>query len=395
MDRKTRRGQRALGLVGGLAIIGGAVVPVMAQKAPVQVDIKISKEATQQIVEAIRQVVDVSVIREIEENVRVAVHEVLPEISRHIEYGRIILQDRDRDLRAQQTDQVSRTLALGPSGSLELRNVRGPITVTAGTGRDVVVEIVRTARGRTDADAKAGLSEVTVDVDHRGERATLTARYPQRNRDQYSVTVAYNVTAPPGTHVTIGGFATNATVKGITGDVSVDIVSGDIDISNASRIASARTLSGKVTIADVKGDSTLNVNTVSGAVVLDRVKVRQLDVDALSGGITARDITAEGASLKTMNGAIEYAGTVSKTGRYEMQTHNGPIRLTLSEAGGFDLEARTFAGQLKLDPEMALRNVTLTRQALRGRSGAGGAVVVAISFSGDIVVAKRTEGAKK
>jgi hypothetical protein len=67
----------------------------------------------------------------------------------------------------------------------------------------------------------------------------------------------------------------------------------------------------------------------------------------------------------------------------------------LSEAGGFDLEARTFAGQLKLDPEMSLRNVTLTRQALRGRSGAGGAVVIAISFAGDIVVAKRTEGGKK
>jgi DUF4097 and DUF4098 domain-containing protein YvlB len=374
----------------------GAGAPAMAQQASVQVDVKISKETTQQIANAIRVAVDPAVIREIRREVLDAVNEIIPSISAHIEIASSPVVVQDRNFRATQTDSVSRTFALGPTGSLELRNISGPISVTAGSGKDVVVEIVRTARARTDADAKTGLQEVTVDVDHRGERATIRTLYPQQhNRNAYNVSVAYTVTAPPGTHVTVGGLATDTTIKGIKGDLSVEIASGSIDITGAARIALARTLSGRVSVTDVSGDSNVRVTTLSGAVTLDRVKVRQLDVDAMSGGITARDVNVEGASLKTMNGPIEYAGTVSRTGRYEMQTHNGPIRLTLSDAGGFDLDARTFAGQLKLDPEMSLRNVTLTRQALRGRSGAGGAVVVAITFAGDIVVAKRTEGAKK
>jgi len=395
-DWKQPRRRLAAGVAAGLAIAAGAVAPAMAQQANVQVDVKISKETTQQIANAIRVAIDPAVIREIRREVLDAVNEIIPSISAHIEIGTSPVIVQDRNFRATQTDSVSRTFALGPTGSLELRNFSGPISVTAGSGKDVVVEIVRTARARTDADAKAGLQEVTVDVDHRGERATIRAVYPQqRNRNAYNVSVAYTVTAPAGTHVTVGGLATDTTIKGIKGDLSVEIASGSIDIAGAARIALARTLSGRVSVTDVSGDGNVRVTTLSGEVTLERVKVRQLDVDAMSGGITARDINVEGASLKTMNGPIEYAGAVSKTGRYEMQTHNGPIRLTLSDAGGFDLDARTFAGQLKLDPDLSLRNVTLTRQALRGRSGAGGAVVVAITFAGDIVVAKRTEGAKK
>jgi len=297
---------------------------------------------------------------------------------------------QDRDFRAEQTDRETRTLALGASGSLELRNVRGPISVTAGSGRDVTVEVVRVSRGRTDADAKLGLQSVTTNLDHRGERATISARYPQaRGRPNYSVSVGYNVTAPAGTHVTVGGYATDTTVKGITGDVAVDLVSGNINISAANRVSSAKTLSGKIWIADVDGDGNLNVVALSGHVTIERIKARQISVDAISGSITAHDIAVENAVLKSMNGPIEYAGTLSRTGRYELQTHNGPIRLVLSGSGGFDLEARTFSGHIKPDAGIELRNLKLSRTALWGTAGSGGATIVATTFSGDIVISRK------
>ena len=68
---------------------------------------------------------------------------------------------QDRDYRAEQIDKQTKTLAIGATGSLELRNIVGDIMVKAGGSRDATVEIVRMSRGRTDADAKLGLERVT------------------------------------------------------------------------------------------------------------------------------------------------------------------------------------------------------------------------------------------
>ena len=100
---------------------------------------------------------------------------------------------------AEQTHKETRTLALGPTGSLELRNIAGPITVTAGSGQDVTIEIVRVSRGRTEADAEAGLA-----AGHGRRRSPRRARHASTpgirgaRPPELSVTVGYTVTAPAG-----------------------------------------------------------------------------------------------------------------------------------------------------------------------------------------------------
>ena len=86
-------------------------------------------------------------------------------------------QNRDRNERS---DRSSRTIALGPNGLLELRNVSGDITVNVGNGRDVVIETVKQSRADNDADAALGLQEVQVTIDHRGDRVVLDTTYPRR-----------------------------------------------------------------------------------------------------------------------------------------------------------------------------------------------------------------------
>ena len=62
---------------------------------------------------------------------------------------------------------------------------------------------------------------------------------PDRGRQDFGVTVGYTVTAPPGTHVTVGGFATETTVKGIKGDVSVElVVRNDRHLGRRTRLVS-------------------------------------------------------------------------------------------------------------------------------------------------------------
>ena len=53
---------------------------------------------------------------------------------------------QNRDFQAERTDRETRSLDLGAAGFLELKNIVGDITVTAGSGTTTSVEIVRSAR---------------------------------------------------------------------------------------------------------------------------------------------------------------------------------------------------------------------------------------------------------
>jgi len=300
---------------------------------------------------------------------------------------------QNRDFRSEQTQRETRNLQLGATGALDLRNISGDIKVTAGSARDVTIEIVRVSRGRTDADARRGLDEVTVAVDQRGDRATVESRYPnQRGRSPYDVSVTYTVTAPAGTRVTVSSVGGNIAISGIHGDVAAANVGGNVTLSDAGRVTSAKTVGGNVTITDAQGDANLDAGTIGGNVSLERVKARRVSVSVVGGNVTARDVTCDGADLGTMSGSVEFSGPLARNGRYEMHTQSGTVRFSPTGTTGFELQANTFSGAVRTEIPLQLQGRMTGRgpqRAVRGTFGDGSAVVIATSFSGDVIVIKK------
>jgi len=296
---------------------------------------------------------------------------------------------QNRDFRAEQTHRETRSLAIGASGSLELSNISGDISVTAGSGTEAAIEIVRRSRGRTDADAKAGLERVKTIVEHRGDRATVRPDYPNERNAPYSVSIAYVVSAPAGTTVTISSISGGVTVKNMKGGLSVQLTSGPVTVSGGAGRAEVRTISGDVTVTDMAGDANLEVGVISGNVVLERIRARRVSADVTSGGIIARDVTADAATIQSISGSVEYAGPLAKGGRYELQTHSGPITFRPTGSTGFDLQASTFSGGISTDTSLGIKTRSVSRRSLRGTVGDGSAVVVLTAFSGNVTVARR------
>ena len=124
-------------------------------------------------------------------------------------------------MRAEQTAREMKTLNIGATGSMELRNISGDITVTAGwdeTSRS------RSCGSRADAPTptrKPGSIRVKVSVTQQGERAQVQTEYPEERQAPYSVSVSYAVTAPAGTRVTINGVSGDVVAKGMQGQMSV------------------------------------------------------------------------------------------------------------------------------------------------------------------------------
>ena len=302
----------------------------------------------------------------------------------------------------EQTEQVTRTLKIGDSGELELRNLAGDITITRGGGNEVRVEAVKTARARTAEDAKEMLSLVTLEFAERGSRAEVRSRYPDGPRESrgvrrnISVTVAYTVTAPAGTRVTVRSLAGGIKVTDIRGELSLETVSGGIDIQGAGRAVRAKATSGGVTITGSDVEGLVNVGAVSGNVTVRKVKATRIDAESLSGSVTIEDVEADRVEAGSMSGHVQFTGALARGGRYELSSHSGNVRFASSGNVGLDLEATTFSGSVRSDLDVSMRasdddheNERGPRRNLRGVVGDGSAAVRLTSFSGAVIVTRR------
>jgi DUF4097 and DUF4098 domain-containing protein YvlB len=301
--------------------------------------------------------------------------------------------------REEQTDRQTRTLKLGTGGELSVSNISGDITVTRSAGGDATLEIVKTARARTSADARELLGLVQVAVTERNGRAEVKTVYPRddemrrNNRRNINVSVAYTISAPAGTRLTIGSISGDIKVADIKGDLTINTISGAVHLANAGRIASAKSVSGDVEIVDTQIDGAVEAQSVSGSVVLRKVNARRINLGSVSGSVVIQDVQCDNVKANSVSGNVEFGGELARNGRYELTSHSGNVRLALAGSTGFELEADSFSGTVRSDFPVTLqgndRREGGRRRALRGVYGDGSAVLDVTTFSGTIVISKR------
>jgi hypothetical protein len=299
--------------------------------------------------------------------------------------------------REEQTDRQTRTFRIGADGELSLGNIAGDIVVTRGGGSEVTLEIVKTARARTVEEAREMLRLVEVSAVERNGRAEVKTVYPRddqrNNRRNANLSVTYTIAAPAGTRLTVGSVSGSITVSDIKGDLSLNTVSGSVKATNAGRIANAKSVSGNVEIVETQADGEVEAESVSGNVVARKVNARQLTLGSISGTVVMEDVRCERVEGHSISGSVEYSGVLAKNGRYEFRSHSGDIRLSVTGGTGFELDANSFSGSLRSDLPLKLENAGNDRRrpqrALRGVWGDGSAVVNITTFSGSVVIARR------
>jgi DUF4097 and DUF4098 domain-containing protein YvlB len=301
--------------------------------------------------------------------------------------------------RSLQTESFTRTLKIGANGTIDISNIAGDIRITRGNG-DVVVEVLKEARGRTPEDAKEMLQLVRVDIAERAGRAEIRTRYPEgdeyrrnNNRRNINVSVQYSITAPAGTRIIAKSISGSVSAKDITGDVTLESISGAISIHNGGRVANAKSISGQVEIVDTEIEGTLEASSVSGSVVLRNVKAGRLSAGSVSGSVMIQNVDCDRVEANSVSGDIQFSGALAGGGRYELSSHSGEVRLTLGSDTGFELEATSYSGSVRSDFPVTIAGGDGSRRqrqrSLRGVYGDGSAVLDLSTFSGSIVITKR------
>lgn len=297
-------------------------------------------------------------------------------------------QGRDRG--PEQTDRFSAKYRIGRDGRVSIANISGDIVVTGGSGEEVSVDAVK--RGRGD---RSQLDQVRIEADNAPGRVDIRTVYPMRSSS--NVSVDFTVVVPAGASLEVHSISGSVKITGVRGSVRAETVSGTVTAAETPKLELAKTISGNVTLTNVQAEGDISVGTINGTMSAKAIKAHGIDFSSISGDLVIADTVCDRLAAKSVSGSVEYSGGISKTGRYNLTSHSGTIRLTLANPSGFELNADSFSGSVRSDFPVTLGPTSGRDDRRRvgpGRTmhavfGDGGATLTIRTFSGDIVIAKR------
>jgi DUF4097 and DUF4098 domain-containing protein YvlB len=288
------------------------------------------------------------------------------------------------------TEAFSRTVRIGRNGTFDLSNVSGDVVVTGGGGDDVKIDAVKRVRSRNEGDAKAVLQAILIQVSERSGLVEVRTELPRRRN--WSGGVDYTIALPNGANVAVHSVSGDLRITNVRGELRAQSVSGDVVGTGIGRARSIRTVSGDLQLTDAAAD-TLELGSVSGDVIVNGLKARSVDLESVSGSLRLTAVESERVSFNTISGDIDFDGRLARSGRYDMQTHSGDIRLTAAGNTGFDLDASTFSGDIRSDFQLSgaqpASGERRRNRELRGTFGDASAILTLKSFSGDVTLTRR------
>jgi len=325
--------------------------------------------------------------RDLRDVVREQVREVVRDHT-EVRGGPRAYQGRERG--PEQTERFSRKVRLGRDGRFTIENIAGDITVTGGSGDEVSIEAVKRTRGD-----RSQLGTVQILVDERPGRVEVRTNHTGRND---RVAVDYTVTVPTSAGVDAKSVSGNVKITAVQGVVRAEAISGNITTASTPKLEAAKSVSGDVNLTDATADADLNASSVSGLIRARGLRARSLELGTVSGDVVLSDVACTRLAVRSVSGSVEYSGALAKTGRYDINSHSGTIRLALAGDVGFELSATSFSGSIRSELPMTLGPTSSRNDRRRpgppGHSthavfGDGSAALVIRTFSGDIVITKR------
>ena len=310
---------------------------------------------------------------------------------------RVIVQERGA--REEQSETFKKTVRVGSNGELDVSNIAGNIEIKRGGGNEATIEVVKVARARTIDEARELLPLVKVEINERGTRAEVRTVYPAdqniiHNRRNVNVQVHYTITAPAGTRVSARSISGSIRAAEISGDLSLISTSGNIQVVKGRRVSAAKSTSGSVAISDTDSDTAVEAGSISGEILLHRVKAPRLEVSTVSGKVVMQDVVCERIEAQSLSGEVEFGGQLMTGGRYEFNSHSGNVRVAVAGGTGFAVEANSWSGNVQSELQMTNTAHSTSgrgprRKELKGVVGDGSAVLEITTFSGNVYITRR------
>jgi DUF4097 and DUF4098 domain-containing protein YvlB len=300
-------------------------------------------------------------------------------------------------------EQIHRSFAVQPGGTLVVEVDFGSITVSTNATSEVVVDVWRKVKWRKKADEEAFLKDSAVQFAQEG--TTVTVRSHRENRSNWSsfwggastMDARYTITVPAqfnGQLKTGGG---GITVVDLAGEVKAHTGGGGLSLARVFGPLAGDTGGGDIRAKDCEGAIKLNtggggVHVSGGSGSLDlrtgggSVSARKFDgparLDTGGGDVVVELVTGE-VSGSSGGGSVRAVLLSEVAGDVKLSTGGGGIIVSIPTTAAFNLDAKTDGGHVSTELPVTVVG-KMEEGRLEGTVKGGGKAVVLRSGGGNI-----------
>ena len=234
------------------------------------------------------------------------------------------------------TDTWSRTYTVPAGGRFELINVNGRITAEPTDGKEVIVEGLRSAKGRSDEAAKELLAKLEIREEVGGSTVRVESR-PPRMSGFGGHEIQWTVKVPKGLTVDLRTVNGGVRIDGLSGEIHARTTNGGVKGQNIiPETIEASSVNGGVEIelgAPLDSTDSVEMTTVNGGVSLHMPSESKATITAraVNGGVRVNDLdikrddedSRESERKRRLNGTLNGGGA-----KVNLSTTNGGVRLS-------------------------------------------------------------------
>jgi hypothetical protein len=232
------------------------------------------------------------------------------------------------------SDVITRTVAIGPGGTLTVDAAVGSIEVRTSERSDVHVEVHRSGE----------LIEVLdVGIKQEGHIVRITASLPANRRlSMRRASARFVVEVPAQFDVDVHTRGGSIQVADLVGTVSAKTSGGSIQVGDVEGPVQVNTSGGSIRLAGATGDADLR--TSGGSIRVGKVG-GNLAVRTSGGSISLGDVGGR-VDAQTSGGSITCNLTRAITDGVSLRTSGGSIRVRVAEGIAASVDASTSAGRV-------------------------------------------------
>jgi len=234
------------------------------------------------------------------------------------------------------------TLRLPRNGAIEIETHARAIVVRIGATDQVTVK-------GGDAELEGGTLQVSADERHRAN-----------NRDANG---PLEVTVPAWSRLDVSSMLGNLTFTGTPAQLHAETVNGFIHVTGGTGTVELESVAGAVVVNDFHGTHLAIDATGDNVTITNATGV--VEVENVNGSILMRAMRSAAVTANTINGSVEFAGSLAPTGNYEFSSQNQDVTLTLAA----DVSARMMVSSMNGGLKTEIPAATDSRGRQRGDRG--------------------------
>jgi DUF4097 and DUF4098 domain-containing protein YvlB len=212
------------------------------------------------------------------------------------------------------------------------------------------------------------------------EGATVSISASSRHRPAM---VDYEILAPAWMPITVSGTpSAEVTIEGSEAEIAVETVEGAVTVVGGRGNVTLKSVEGEVSLTGAKGH--IELNSVDGSITVKDCS-GDITAETVDGEISLLDIESADVDASTVDGSIEYDGTITDSGRYRLTSHDGDVSVSVPERANATISVATFSGSFDACfPVTIPPGGRTTKHRFTFTLGTGSARVELESFDGSI-----------